>query len=199
MLGLVAERRLIALATPALFLEYEEVLKRPEQLAATGLAVADIDRALSGLASIIEPVTIRFGWRPQLDDAGDEMVLETAINGRADSIVTFNRRDFARRRAALRNRPGRAGRNTQEYRMSNRAAYPLKLPVSVKRAATRLAREDGVSLNQWISAAVAQKVGAVEEAALFFARRADGATGNDLMAVLAMAPDAPPATGDALR
>jgi len=51
----------------------------------------------------------------------------------------------------------------------NKAAYPLKLPNSIKQAAQRLAKEDGVSLNQWISSAVAQKVGAVETAAEFFA------------------------------
>jgi len=39
----------------------------------------------------------------------------------------------------------------------SRATYPLKLPLSIKRAAERLAKEDGVSLNQWIAAAVAQK------------------------------------------
>ena len=54
-------------------------------------------------------------------------------------------------------------------------SYPLKLPASVKAAAERLAREDGVSLNLWISTAVAEKVGAVESAADFFKRRADGA------------------------
>ena len=37
----------------------------------------------------------------------------------------------------------------------SRATYPLKLPRSIKGAAARLAREDGVSLNQWIAAAVA--------------------------------------------
>jgi hypothetical protein len=40
------------------------------------------------------------------------------------------------------------------------------------KAAQRLAKEDGVSLNQWIAAAVAEKVGAVETAAEFFKRRA---------------------------
>ena len=29
-----------------------------------------------------------------LRDADDDMVLEVAVNGRADAIVTFNRRDF---------------------------------------------------------------------------------------------------------
>jgi predicted HicB family RNase H-like nuclease len=47
----------------------------------------------------------------------------------------------------------------------NKATYPLKVPSSTKAAATRLAKEDGVSLNQWIASAVAQNVGAVETAA----------------------------------
>ena len=50
----------------------------------------------------------------------------------------------------------------------SKSTYPLKLPTSVKKAAQRLAKEDGVSLNQWITSAVAQKVGVVETAAEFF-------------------------------
>ncbi len=96
----VARGLLVPLATPALFLEYEEVLKRPEQRAASDLSLASVDAALAALAAAIEPVEIRFGWRPQLDDSDDEMVLEAAINGRAEAIITFNRRDF--RRAAPR-------------------------------------------------------------------------------------------------
>ena len=37
-----------------------------------------------------------------------------------------------------------------------RNRYPLRLPASLKEAAARLAKEDGVSLNQWIATAVAQ-------------------------------------------
>lgn len=74
--------------------------------------------------------------------------------------------------------------------MSN-GTYPLKLPASVKRAAQRLAKEDGVSLNQWIAVAVAQKVGVVETAAEFFKRRAGKATGDGLLAYLENAPDLP--------
>lgn len=77
-------------------------------------------------------------------------------------------------------------------------AYPLKLPASIKAAATRLAREDGVSLNQWIASAVAQKVGAVETAAEFFKRRAEGAKPGDLRAILARVPDRTPDPGDEL-
>jgi len=36
-----------------------------------------------------------FLWCPQLRDPGDELVLEAGANGRANAIVTFNRRDFA--------------------------------------------------------------------------------------------------------
>jgi hypothetical protein len=78
----------------------------------------------------------------------------------------------------------------------SKATYPLKLPASIKEAAARLAREDGVSLNQWIASAVAQKVGAVETAAEFFRRRAGSARPEDLHRFLAAAPDAPPALGD---
>lgn len=80
----------------------------------------------------------------------------------------------------------------------SKATYPLKLPASVKAAAARLAKEDGVSLNQWISAAVAQKVGAVETAAEFFRRRAGDAKPEDLHAVLALAPDRASDPGDEL-
>jgi putative PIN family toxin of toxin-antitoxin system len=95
LLRLVAMRRIVALATPALFLEYEEVLKRPEQRAAHGLDGDQIERFLAAWASAIEPVAVHIGWRPQLRDPSDEMVLEAAINGRADALVTFNVRDFA--------------------------------------------------------------------------------------------------------
>lgn len=80
----------------------------------------------------------------------------------------------------------------------SKATYPLKLPASIKAAAARLAREDGVSLNQWIAAAVAQKVGAVQTAAGFFQRRGEGAKPGDLRAILARVPDRAPDPGDEL-
>ena len=78
----------------------------------------------------------------------------------------------------------------------SKATYPLKRPLSIKKAAQRLAKEDGVSLNQWIAVAVAQKVGVVETAANFFQSRAGSATGDGLIRFLKKAPDVPPETGD---
>jgi putative PIN family toxin of toxin-antitoxin system len=95
-LGLIADSILVPLATPALFLEYEEVLKRPAQREVSGLSLQQIDFALSALAAAVEPVEVRFSWRPQLADANDEMVFEAAVNGRADVLVTHNLVDFAK-------------------------------------------------------------------------------------------------------
>jgi hypothetical protein len=81
----------------------------------------------------------------------------------------------------------------------SKATYPLKLPLSVKRAAQRLAKEDGVSLNQWIAAAVAEKVGVVETAAAFFKQRAGSATGTGLIRFLRNAPNVPPDPVDQVR
>lgn len=91
---LVAERRVRLLATPPLFLEYEDVLNRPEHRLAHGLASAEIDEFLAELAALIEPVEVHFQWRPQTRDPNDEMVLEAAINGEADAVVTYNVADF---------------------------------------------------------------------------------------------------------
>lgn len=94
-LGLVADGQLRPLATTALFLEYEAVLLRPEQRRASGMAAHQVQGALAALAAATEPVDVRFIWRPQLRDLADEMVLDAAVNGRADALVTHNVADFA--------------------------------------------------------------------------------------------------------
>ena len=80
----------------------------------------------------------------------------------------------------------------------NKASYPLKLPASIKSAAQRLAREDGVSLNQWISVAVAEKIGAVETAAEFLRARAGKARPADLLPFLDAAAGEPVSPADQL-
>ena len=78
----------------------------------------------------------------------------------------------------------------------SKSTYPLKLPNSIKKAAQRLAKEDGVSLNQWIAAAVAEKVGVAETAAHFFRRRAGDADGSGLIKFLRNAPSIRPELDD---
>ena len=80
--------------------------------------------------------------------------------------------------------------------MSNKSSYPLKLPRSVKSAAERLARADGVSLNQFIAAAVAEKVGTLDTVDRFLERRSEGHEPADLHAILDAVPDADPVEGD---
>ncbi len=90
----VAQRRVTPLLTVALVLEIESVLCRPEQLAATGLTLELVQGFVDELCALAEPVQIHFAWRPMLHDAADEMVLEAAVNGQADALVTFNLKDF---------------------------------------------------------------------------------------------------------
>lgn len=90
-----ADRGLVTpLCSTALFLEYEAVLSRKETRASTGHTLEDVGAVMSALAAISEGVDISFRTRPMLADAADEMVLEAALNGDAEAIVTHNVKDF---------------------------------------------------------------------------------------------------------
>ncbi|MBC6437183.1 MAG: putative toxin-antitoxin system toxin component, PIN family [Rhodobacteraceae bacterium] len=77
-----------------LFCEYEAVLRRAEVLSKMGVTPEEMDKFLTDVAGRIQPVDLRFGWRPQVKDPDDEMVLEAAANARADALVTHNVKDF---------------------------------------------------------------------------------------------------------
>jgi putative PIN family toxin of toxin-antitoxin system len=82
------------ISTP-LILEYEAVLTRSEHLLASRISSAEIGDLLDLLCDVGIQVEMTETWLPILRDPDDEMVLCTAINGRVDAIVTFNRADFA--------------------------------------------------------------------------------------------------------
>lgn len=87
-------KRFRILASVPLMLEYEAVLTRPTHLEAADISLADVEILLDALALVAEPVRISYLWRPMLPDGDDDLVLETAVNGQADLLVTFNRRHF---------------------------------------------------------------------------------------------------------
>ena len=87
------ERRFEFVLSVPLFLEYEDVLKRPGLVP---LPMATIDKLLKLLARNGIARDIFFLWRPFLKDAKDDMVLEVALAGGCSAIVTYNTKDFAR-------------------------------------------------------------------------------------------------------
>jgi len=95
LLNALRGQQFIALVSVPLMLEYEAVLNRDEHLAASGRNVCMNMAFLDTLCLFAEPVHLHYLWRPQLRDPADEMVLETALNGRADALVTLNTADFA--------------------------------------------------------------------------------------------------------
>ena len=104
------ERRYILLLSVPLVLQYEEVLLRPSNLAAFRLTPGEVCDLIDTFCSVAEPVELNYLWRPMLRDPDDEMVLETAVLGRADRLLTFNVRDFmgAERASVTVEQPGPA-------------------------------------------------------------------------------------------
>ena len=91
-LSAMIEKRLDFLISAPLFLEYEEVLKRPGVV--SKFSIAEIDQILNGLAAYGKKPRIFYLWRPTLPDLNDDMVLELAIAGSATTIITDNTKDF---------------------------------------------------------------------------------------------------------
>jgi putative PIN family toxin of toxin-antitoxin system len=92
LLGLVGTGRFdINLSVP-LVLEYEEVAKRA--LDQIGLNPADVDEIIDYLCSVAVRRLIYYLWRPVLPDRDDDMVLEVAVAGECEFIVTYNEKDF---------------------------------------------------------------------------------------------------------
>jgi putative PIN family toxin of toxin-antitoxin system len=83
----------LLLSTP-LLVEYESVLRRPIHLARARAGEADVTEILDALAGLCVPVVFDYKWRPTGAHADDELVVETAINGHADVVATFNLKDM---------------------------------------------------------------------------------------------------------
>ncbi len=86
--------RTMILASVPLAVEYEAICRRLEHQMAAGLSGSEVDIFVSAVIAMAEPVETHFLWRPQLRDPGDEMVLEAAVNGQADALISFSVRHF---------------------------------------------------------------------------------------------------------
>lgn len=75
---------------------------RADHVMAARLTATEMQDALRTLADISEPVEIERRLRPAARDPDDDMVVEAAVNGGAQALVTFEIRTF---RTALANRP----------------------------------------------------------------------------------------------
>lgn len=80
------------LSVPLLY-EYEDALKRREMK--TPLAAEELEAVLDFIVSSASRRDIHYLWRPVLPDPHDDHVLEVAVAGRCDTVVTYNLRDFA--------------------------------------------------------------------------------------------------------
>lgn len=82
----------IVLSVP-LVIEYEDALMRG--LPTGSARRKTLEAILDYLCTVGLRQEVYFLWRPLLRDPGDDMVLELAVAGGCDAIVTYNVRDLA--------------------------------------------------------------------------------------------------------
>lgn len=78
-----------------LSLEYRDVALRPEHLEASSLSEQEVVELIEALEAFAEPVEVVLKTRPMSPDQNDDMVLDLAIHGRAEALVTNNTKHFA--------------------------------------------------------------------------------------------------------
>jgi predicted nucleic acid-binding protein len=92
LLGILEQTFPIILTEP-IVLEYLDVLARPRVRALTGLTRRQSEALVTDFISLSRKVQLRFSWRPNLRDEGDNKFVEAAIHAAA-VIVTYNVNDF---------------------------------------------------------------------------------------------------------
>jgi putative PIN family toxin of toxin-antitoxin system len=90
----ILDGKALLLLSATLMVEYEAVLTRPGNLKKFGIGVADVLSVLDEIAGLCVPVAFDYRWRPSAADPDDDLVLETAINGAANAIASFNLADM---------------------------------------------------------------------------------------------------------
>ena len=91
----VLQGRWQALVSLALFLEYEDVLSRPQTIARCPLPEAEREDLIDAFASCCQMLELHYMWRPNLRDEADNHVFELAVAAQNAVLLTWNLRDFA--------------------------------------------------------------------------------------------------------
>lgn len=85
----------VNIVSNTLVTEYEAVILRDDNLVLyPQFSKEELRSFVDDVCLISHHQKINFLWRPYLKDYKDDMVLETAFNGNADYIVTYNSKDF---------------------------------------------------------------------------------------------------------
>jgi putative PIN family toxin of toxin-antitoxin system len=92
----IFREELVPLMDLKLGLEYRDVALRPEHVRASALSKREILELIEAVEAFAEPVEVVVRARPLSPDPNDDMILDLAINGQAEALVTSNTKHFAR-------------------------------------------------------------------------------------------------------
>ena len=92
LLRLLGDSRFEINVSVPLVIEHEKAAKGTGRRG--GVSAQGIDDILNFICAVARHREIYYLWRPLLRDPKDDMVLELAVAGGCDFIVTYNQRDF---------------------------------------------------------------------------------------------------------
>jgi len=92
---MIFREEIVPLMDLKLGLEYRDVALRSEHITASALNKREILELIEAVEAFAEPVEVVMKPRPMSPDPSDDMVLDVAINGRAEALVTSNKKHFA--------------------------------------------------------------------------------------------------------